>query len=157
MKDWSDDTSHHKLTFLPQRYICSKVIKDRSGNPSHNERTFLPQSYKQKWSIPLWRIDLTTHRTTLHVFKGDQFHYEGSIWRPIAPRYMCSKVINSTMKDRSDDPSHHATCVQRWSIPLWRIDPTTHRTTLHVFKGDQFHWSDCGKSWQWASGGLCVG
>ena len=31
----------------------------------------------------------------LHVFKGDQFQYEGSIRRPIAPRYMCSKVINS--------------------------------------------------------------
>ena len=63
---------------------------------------------------PRWRINLTTHRTM------SERSYHGATSR-------------STMKDRSDDPSHHEqTLLPRSYISLLleiaRIDPTTHRT-----------------------------
>ena len=84
--------------------------------------------------------------------------HEGSIRRPIAPwantlttelhlaEHWLERDYSSmghTMKDRSDDPSHHERTLLPWSyiswstgwneiiaqwVTPWRIDPTTHRT-----------------------------
>ena len=62
---------------------------------------------------PPWRIDPTTHRT----MSERSYHGATSL---------------STMKDRSDDPSHHerrnALTTELHLDPPWRIDPMTHRT-----------------------------
>ena len=102
---------------------------------------------------PPWMIDSKTHRTTSdRSYHGatsrstaQWVDHEGSIRRPIAPRsnapttelHLAPQLNESTMKDRSDDPSHHERpLLPRRYISLhssmsrpWRIDPTTHRTT----------------------------
>ena len=142
-----------ELHLAPQ--LNESTMKDRSDDPSHHDRTLLPRSYISLHSSmsPRWMIDPTTHRTTIErSYHGatsrstaQWVDHEGSIRRPIAPRatapttelHLAPQLNESTMKDRSDDPSHHERpLLPRSYISLhssmsrpWRIDPTTHRTT----------------------------
>ena len=61
-------------------------------------------------------------------------HHKGSIRRPIAPwvnALTTEQHLAPTMKDWSDDPSHHEQTLlpqSDISVPPWRINLTTHRT-----------------------------
>ena len=119
-------------------HLNGSTMKGRSDDPSHHERTFLPGSYISMG--PPWRVDPTTHRTmnerSYHGATSQWVHHEGSIRRPIAPwtNVLTTELhLNgSTMKGRSDDPSHHERMFLPGSYismgPPWRVDPTTHRT-----------------------------
>ena len=104
------------------------TMKDRSDDPSYHERTLLPRSYISLLGSP-WRIDPTTHRTmserSYHGATSRSWvHHEGSIRRPIAPwaNALTTELHLApgfTMKDRSDDPSHH----ERTLLPRSYISP----------------------------------
>ena len=150
-----DPTTHRTMNECSYHRATSRSMKDRSDDPSHHERMLLPQSYISlhhegsirrpiaPWTNALttelhlapWRIDPTTHRTM------NECSYHRATSR-------------STMKDRSNDPSHHERMllpqsyislhegsirrpIAPWAnalttelhlAPPWRIDPTTHRT-----------------------------
>ena len=118
------------------------TVKDRSDDPSHHEQMLLPRSYISlhhegsiRWPIapcanaltmelhltPPWRIDPTTHRTMSECsYHGAtcRYHHEGSIRRPIAPwaNALTTELhVATTVKDRSDDPSHHERMLWPWS------------------------------------------
>ena len=81
MKDRSDDPSHHERTLWPLSYISL-----------HEGSTLLPiapwaNALATELHLAPWRIDPTTHRTM------SERSYHGATSR--------------SMKDRSDDPSHH--------------------------------------------------
>ena len=149
-----DPTTHHTMSECSYHRATSRSMKDRSDDPSHHERMLLPQSYISlhhegsirrpiaPWTNALttelhlvpWRIDPTTHRTMSEC----SYH----------------RATSRSMKDRSDDPSHHERTllpqsyislhhegsirrpIAPWANALttelhlapWRIDPTTHRT-----------------------------
>ena len=148
-----DPTTHRTMNECSYHRATSRSMKDRSDDPSHHERMLLPQSYISlhhegsirrpiaPWTNALttelylapWRIDPTTHRTMNEC----SYH----------------RATSRSMKDRSDDPSHHERMllpqsyislhegsirrpIAPWTNALttelhlapWRIDPTTHRT-----------------------------
>ena len=105
--------SYHRATSCSERRkLNGSTTKDRSNDPSHLEWMLLPQSY-----ISLWTKE------------AQWVHHEGSIQQPITPwanaltratsRSEWRKLNGSTMKDRSDDPSHHE----------WTIDCSYHGAT----------------------------
>ena len=124
---WRIDPTTHR-TMSKHSYhgatSCS-TMKDRSDDPSHHEQSLLPRSYISlhhegsirrpiaPWAnalttelhlAPPWRIDPTTHRTM------SERSYHGA-------------TSCSTMKDWSDDPSHHErTLLPRSYISLLRND-----------------------------------
>ena len=84
MLDRSDDSSHHERTLLPRSYVSlhhERSIR-RPIAPWANALT------TELHLAPPWEIDPTTHCTM------SERSYHGATSR-------------STMRDRSDDPSHH--------------------------------------------------
>ena len=104
MKDQSDDPSHHERTLLPRSYISLQVHHEGSirrpiapwANALTTELHLAPG--------PPWGIDTTTHRTM------SEHSYHGATSRSW-----------STMKDRSDDPSHHERNLLPRSYILLRV------------------------------------
>ena len=111
MMDQSDDPSHHERTLLPWSY--SLLLEWKTDQYVHCEGSIrwpivpwantltmelhLAPGMKNISICPLWGIDPTTHRTM------SEHSYHGA-----TPRSRNEKQINkSTMRDRSDDPSHH--------------------------------------------------
>ena len=155
------ECSYHRATSRSQEIVQWSTMRDRSDDPSHHERMLLPQSYISlprnssmvhhegsiQWPIAPWANALTTE---LHLAPKKLFN--GPPWRidPMTHRTMseCSyhratsrsqEIVQwSTMRDRSNDPSHHEQTLLPQSYillprnssmgPPWGIDPMTHRT-----------------------------
>ena len=131
--EWMGST-HTTAFFTPvvehwlEREIAQWVhpMKDQSDDPSHHERTILPWSY-----ISLWMNGKHTYHslcyTSCGALAGTRNSSMGPPWR-IDPLTHCTiskcsylrATSHSTMKDRSDNPSHHErTLLPRSDISLY--------------------------------------
>ena len=156
---WRIDPMTH-LTMSERCYhgaTSRSTMKDRPDDPSHHERTLLPQSYislhhegSTRWPISPWANAVTTE---LHL--APSWRIDPMTHLTMSERSYHGATSCSTIKDRSDDPSHHERTLlprsyislhhegsTRWPIspwanavttelhlaPPWRIDPMTHLT-----------------------------
>ena len=105
-----DPTTHRTMSEHSYHGATShSTMKDRSDDPSHHERTLLPRSYVSlhhegsiRRPITPWANALTTVLRLAQPWRIDP-----TPLRTMSERSYHGATSRSTMKDRSDDPSHH--------------------------------------------------